>query len=109
MIAQQVLIGLTMGFAARVVFAAIEFAGEIVGLQMGLNFASFFDPMSGAQSTSVSRFYGTCAAWLFARRVDGGSPSGIPGSSVTSACVMQVALRAMLLVFRQFVVRWNLV
>ena len=62
---QQVLIGLTMGFAARVVFAAIEFAGELVGLQMGLNFASFFDPMSGGQATAVSRFYGTCAAWLF--------------------------------------------
>jgi flagellar biosynthetic protein FliR len=64
-IVQQVLIGLTMGFAARVVFAAIEFAGEIVGLQMGLNFASFFDPMSGGQVTAVSRFYGTTAAWLF--------------------------------------------
>lgn len=64
-LAQQVLIGLTMGFAARVVFAAIEFAGELVGLQMGLNFASFFDPMSGGQATAVSRFYGTCAAWLF--------------------------------------------
>lgn len=64
-IAQQVLIGLTMGFAARVVFAAIEFAGEMVGLQMGLNFASFFDPMSGGQATAVSRFYGTSAAWLF--------------------------------------------
>jgi flagellar biosynthetic protein FliR len=64
-IAQQVLIGLTMGFAARVVFAAIEFAGELVGLQMGLNFASFFDPLSGGQVTAVSRFYGTCAAWLF--------------------------------------------
>ncbi|MES2090823.1 MAG: flagellar biosynthetic protein FliR [Pseudomonadota bacterium] len=62
---QQVLIGLTMGFAARVVFASIEFAGELVGLQMGLNFASFFDPMSGGQATAVSRFYGTCAAWLF--------------------------------------------
>ncbi len=64
-IAQQVLIGLTMGFAARVVFAAIEFAGELVGLQMGLNFASFFDPLSGTQITAVSRFYGTTAAWLF--------------------------------------------
>jgi flagellar biosynthetic protein FliR len=64
-IAQQVLIGLTLGFAARVVFAAIEFAGELVGLQMGLNFASFFDPMSGGQVTAVSRYYGTTAAWLF--------------------------------------------
>jgi len=64
-IAQQVLIGLTMGFAARVVFAGIEFAGELVGLQMGLNFASFFDPMSGGQVTAVSRLYGTTAAWLF--------------------------------------------
>jgi flagellar biosynthetic protein FliR len=64
-IAHEVLIGLTMGFAARVVFAAIEFAGELVGLQMGLNFASFFDPLSGTQVTAVSRFYGTSAAWLF--------------------------------------------
>lgn len=64
-VAQQVLIGLTMGFAARVVFAAIEFAGEMIGLQMGLNFASFFDPTSGGQSTAVSRFYGTIASWLF--------------------------------------------
>lgn len=64
-IAQQVLIGLTMGFAARVVFAAIEFAGEIIGLQMGLNFASFFDPMMGGQATAVSRFFGTTALWLF--------------------------------------------
>lgn len=65
LVVQQVLIGLTMGFAARLVLAAIELAGELVGLQMGLNFASFFDPMSGGQATAVSRFYGTCAAWLF--------------------------------------------
>jgi len=63
--AQQVLIGLTMGFAARMVFAAIEFAGETIGLQMGLNFASFFDPTTGGQATAVSRFFGTIAAWLF--------------------------------------------
>ncbi len=64
-IAQQVLVGVTLGFAARVVFAAVEFAGELVGLQMGLNFAAFFDPVSGGQVTAVSRFYGTAAAWLF--------------------------------------------
>lgn len=64
-LAQQAAIGMTIGFAVRLVFAAIEFAGEAVGLQMGLNFASFFDPMSNAQSSAVSRFLGNVAALLF--------------------------------------------
>jgi flagellar biosynthetic protein FliR len=64
-IVQQVLIGLSLGFAVRVVFAAVEFAGEIVGLQMGLNFAGFFDPMSGGTVTAMSSFFGTAVSWLF--------------------------------------------
>ena len=62
---QQVLIGVSLGFAVRIVFAAVEFAGELVGLQMGMNFATFFNPMSGGDQTAVSRFYGTTIAWLF--------------------------------------------
>ncbi|CAN7214185.1 flagellar biosynthetic protein FliR [Rhizobacter sp. LjRoot28] len=65
MVVQQVLIGLSLGFAARIVFAAIEFAGELVGLQMGLNFAGFFDPATMGQTTAVSRFYGTVVVLLF--------------------------------------------
>lgn len=61
----NLLVGLTLGFAARVVFAAIEYAGEIIGLQMGLNFAAFFDPISASQATAVSRFFGTVATLLF--------------------------------------------
>lgn len=62
---QQVLIGVTLGFAARIVFAAIEFAGELVGLQMGLNYAGFFDPTSGSQGNAVGSFFGTTVSWLF--------------------------------------------
>lgn len=62
---QQVLIGLSLGFAVRIVFAAIEFAGELIGLQMGLGFAAFFDPATGGQSNAVSRFFGTTIAFLF--------------------------------------------
>jgi len=62
---QQLLIGAALGFAARVVMAGIEMAGELIGLQMGMNFAAFFDPISASQSTAVSRFFGTSAAWLF--------------------------------------------
>lgn len=62
---QQVAIGMTVGFAVRLVFASVELAGELVGLQMGLNFAAFFDPMSNAQTSAVSRFLGNIAVLLF--------------------------------------------
>ena len=65
LLVQQLLIGISLGFAVRIVFTAIELAGELIGLQMGLNFAGFFDPASGGQTTAVSRFYGICVSWLF--------------------------------------------
>jgi flagellar biosynthesis protein FliR len=62
---QQLVIGVSLGFAVRIVFAAVEFAGELVGLQMGLNFAGFFDPATGGQTTAVSRFFGVTVSWVF--------------------------------------------
>lgn len=62
---QQVLIGFSIGFTVRLVFTAVEMAGEVVGFQMGLNFAAFFDPASNAQVGVVSRFYGQIATLLF--------------------------------------------
>lgn len=64
-VVQQVGIGLAMGFAVRLVFTSVELAGEIIGLQMGLNFASFFDPTSNAQVSAVARFFGQIAMLLF--------------------------------------------
>ncbi|MBX9937308.1 MAG: flagellar biosynthetic protein FliR, partial [Burkholderiaceae bacterium] len=62
---QQLGVGLALGFAVRLVFASVELAGEVIGLQMGLNFASFFDPTSNAQISAVGRFYGQMALLLF--------------------------------------------
>ena len=64
-VGQQLVIGLSLGFAVSVIFAAVEFAGELIGLQMGLNFAGFFDPMSGGEATATSRFFGISVSWLF--------------------------------------------
>jgi flagellar biosynthesis protein FliR len=65
LVAQQLVIGLALGFAVRLVFAAVEFAGEIIGLQMGLNFAGYFDPVTAASGTATARFFGTLVAWMF--------------------------------------------
>lgn len=65
MAAQQVMIGLALGFAVRLVFAAVEMAGEVVGLQMGLNYASFFDPATAAQTNAAGRLFGAMVALLF--------------------------------------------
>jgi len=40
--AGQLLIGIALGFTLRVVFAGIDLAGELIGLQMGHGFAVFY-------------------------------------------------------------------
>ncbi len=62
---QQVLIGMALGLVMRIVFAAVQTAGEFIGLQMGLSFASFFDPSTGANTAVLSRFMNTVAMLLF--------------------------------------------
>lgn len=62
---QQFLIGLSIGFVMRVTFAAVEAAGEIVGLQMGLGFASFYDPQSAGQTLVLARFFNLLAMLVF--------------------------------------------
>lgn len=62
---QQIIIGVAMGFVMRIIFTAVEMAGEITGLQMGLGFATFFDPQQSSQVQLVGRFYGLFATLLF--------------------------------------------
>ena len=64
-VVQQVGIGLAIGFAIRLVFSAVELAGEVVGFQMGLNYAAFFDPAMNTQSSAVARLFGYMASLLF--------------------------------------------
>jgi len=55
-LAQQLIIGLGMGFVMRVVFSSIELAGEVSGLTMGLGFATFFDPQTQGRSSAIAQF-----------------------------------------------------
>ncbi|MDY0310186.1 MAG: flagellar biosynthetic protein FliR [Castellaniella sp.] len=63
--AQQVVIGMALGLCMRLVFTAAMMAGEFVGLPMGLAFASFFDPATGANTAVLSRLINLVAMLIF--------------------------------------------
>tara|TARA_R110002012_G_scaffold68798_4_gene178569 strand:- start:177 stop:968 length:792 start_codon:yes stop_codon:yes gene_type:complete len=52
---EQILIGLAIGLVMHIVFAVVQAAGDFIGLQMGLAFASFFDTSSGTNIMVLSR------------------------------------------------------
>ncbi len=63
--AQQMFIGIAIGFVMRVVFATVDMAGALIGMQMGLSFAVFFNPNAGGQTAVVSDFLALLATLLF--------------------------------------------
>lgn len=56
-IVAEVLIGLAIGFAVRLIVTAIMFAGTIIAFQTGLAFAQNVDPTQGVQSTLFGAFF----------------------------------------------------
>ena len=62
---EQLLVGFAIGFSIRIVFAALELAGDMIGLQMGIGFATFIDPQSSNQTPLVGGFLGMLATLLF--------------------------------------------
>ena len=63
--AQQVLIGVAMGFILQMVFAAAVVAGQAMAMAMGLGFAMSVDPQNGIQVPVLSQFYVILATLLF--------------------------------------------
>jgi flagellar biosynthetic protein FliR len=62
---QQMLIGFAMGFSIRLIFSAIDMAGNLIATQMGLGFATLYDPQNTAQTPVVSEFLGLLALLIF--------------------------------------------
>lgn len=64
MVIAETLIGVTLGVVARALFDAVEFCGQIVGMQMGFSMANLFDPTMG-QTQLMSLFQSLLAMLLF--------------------------------------------
>lgn len=61
----EVMLGLALGFAVQVGFAATLLAGETISNSMGLGFASMIDPTNGTSSAAIGQFLSMLATFLF--------------------------------------------
>ncbi|MEB3198137.1 MAG: flagellar biosynthetic protein FliR [Candidatus Sericytochromatia bacterium] len=57
LVLSEMMLGLLIGFLCQLFFVAVQFAGQLVGLQMGFSMASVFDPTAGGQISVVAQFY----------------------------------------------------
>lgn len=54
---RELAIGVAMGFVVRIIFSAMEMAGHLAGLQMGLGFATFYDPQHSTNVPIIAQFF----------------------------------------------------
>lgn len=64
-IAEQILIGATIGFVLQLLFQIHVLAGQIVAMQMGLGFASMNDPTMGISVAVVAQVFTMLVTLLF--------------------------------------------
>jgi flagellar biosynthetic protein FliR len=62
---QQIIIGVAMGFTMQLIFAAVKMAGELAGLQMGLGFASLYDPLNASFTPVIAQWMSIIASLAF--------------------------------------------
>ncbi len=61
----EAIVGMAIGFAVLLVFQGLEMAGGMIGVQMGMGLGEVLDPISGAASNVLRRFYGVLATLIF--------------------------------------------
>ena len=64
-LACELLVGLTIGYAARLVFVGVELAASHAAQQMGVALGELFDPAGGAGGGAVRRLFWLLAVVIF--------------------------------------------
>lgn len=65
LIIMEFIVGLILGFASYLVFAAVQMAGALVDAQIGFSIVSILDPQSGMQLPLIGTFKYVLALLLF--------------------------------------------
>ncbi len=61
----EALLGLSLGLLIRVVFAGVQFGGQLLGFQMGFGVAHVIDPVTGVEAPVLSQMAYLTAILLF--------------------------------------------
>ena len=64
-VAQQMLIGVSLGFALQIVFDSLGLAGQVLANSMGLSFAFNVDPLRGSSTAALGQLYIILATLVF--------------------------------------------
>jgi len=65
MMLSEALIGAALGFTARLIFAAAQLAGEVMGMQIGFSIANTIDPVSRAHISLIGQVQYVFAILIF--------------------------------------------
>ncbi len=64
-VAQEILIGVVIGFVGNLTFTAVGVAANMMGIQTGFRAASLLDPFTNVSSSALNQFYSVVAIALF--------------------------------------------
>src|SRR5690349_15775781 len=65
LILRELMVGVTLAFITQIIFSAVEFSGQIVGLQMGFTISSVIDPTNGNQTQIMAVMQTLLATLMF--------------------------------------------
>ena len=64
-VVKELVLGLMVGFVARLVFFAVQFAGEVIGIDIGFGVVNIIDPVSAEQISIIGTFKNLIAIIVF--------------------------------------------
>jgi flagellar biosynthesis protein FliR len=61
----EAMIGLLLGLAVQLIFDAAQFAGQVMGIQMGFSLVNIIDPQTEVDNPILAIFYQLLTLWIF--------------------------------------------
>ncbi len=62
---QEAIVGSAIGFTMGIIFYGIDYAGEILGIEMGISISSLIDQESGVNVATIGQMEGVIAIFIF--------------------------------------------